>query len=209
MTALTQKILEWQSFFQGLGWLGVLTYALVIVAAQLLCAPLSPVAVAGGLIFGLGRGFAAITLGTGLGAVVNFLLSRHFARATIQRWLAHHEKFKLIDAAIGREGWKIIALLRFCPIPFGLANYCYGLTAVRFGPYLVATIFAVMPANFFFSWFGASSHDALAAVGGTGQAAQPGRWVFTVVGLVAFFCALTYVAKIARAAVQRSGAGEG
>ncbi len=206
MNALSEKILESQQFFQGLGWLGVLAYALVIVVAQMLCLPLSPIAVAGGLIFGVGRGFVAITLGTAAGAIVNFLLSRHLARTTVKRWLAHHEKFKLIDAAIGREGWKIIALLRFCPIPYGIANYSYGLTAVRFLPYWLATVFAIIPANFFFVWFGASSNDALAAVSGATQATPPGKIVFTVIGLAAFFCALTYVTKIARAAVARSGA---
>ena len=204
---LSVKILESQQFFQGLGWVGVFAYALVILIAQVFCLPLSPIAVAGGLIFGLGRGYAAITLGTGLGAVVNFFLSRYLARATVQRWLAHHEKFKLIDAAIGREGWKIVALLRFCPIPFGIANYSYGLTAVRFLPYWLATLVAIIPANFFFVWFGASSNDALAAVSGAGQATPPGKIIFTIVGLVAFFAALTYVTKIARAAVARSGAG--
>ena len=206
MNAIIQKILAMEHFFQGLGWLGVLLFALAIVAIQMVCAPLSPVAIGAGLVFGLGRGFAAVALGTALGAIVNFLISRHLARATVQRWLAHHEKFKLIDAAIGREGWKIIALLRFCPIPFGIANYCYGLTAVRFAPYCLATFCAVMPANFFFVWFGASSHDALQTVSGAGQASPPGKIVFTVIGLVAFFAALTYVTKIAKAAVARSGA---
>ncbi len=203
---LSAKILDSQQFFQGLGWLGVLAYAAVIVVVQIVCLPLSPLAVAGGLIFGLGPGFAAITIGTGAGAVVNFFASRYLARATVQRWLAHHEKFKLIDAAIGREGWKIIALLRFCPIPFGIANYSYGLTAVRFLPYWVATVVAIIPGNFFFAWFGASSKDALSAVSGASQATPPGKIIFTVLGLVAFFCALTYVTKIAKAAVARSGA---
>jgi uncharacterized membrane protein YdjX (TVP38/TMEM64 family) len=206
VNALSAKILESQQFFQGLGWLGVLAYVAVIVVVQFICLPLSPLAVAGGLIFGLGPGFAAITIGTGAGAVVNFLASRYLARATVQRWLAHHEKFKLIDAAIGREGWKIVALLRFCPIPFGIANYSYGLTAVRFLPYWLATLVACVPGNFFFVWFGASSQNAIAAVSGTGAATPPGKIIFTVVGLVAFFCALTYVTKIARAAVARGGA---
>jgi uncharacterized membrane protein YdjX (TVP38/TMEM64 family) len=204
--AISERILESQQFFQGLGWLGVLAYAGVIVLAQMVCLPLSPLAVAGGLVFGLGGGFAAISIGTGVGAVVNFLLSRYTARAAVQRWLGHHEKFKLIDAAIGREGWKIVALLRFCPIPYGIANYSYGLTAVRFLPYWIATLFAIIPGNFFFSWFGASSNDALAAVSGAGQATPPGKMIFTIVGLVAFFCALTYVTKIARAAVARGSA---
>lgn len=203
MSAFSQQILAWETFFQGLGWLGVLVYAALIVGLQIFCAPLSPVAIAAGLIFGLGRGFVAVELGTVVGAAVNFIASRYLMRERISRWLMRHEKFRLIDAAIGREGGKIVALLRFCPIPFGIANYSYGLTAVGFVPYMLATVFAIIPANFFFVWFGATSHDALSAASGTASAAPPGKIVFTVIGLVAFFAALTYVARIARAAVAK------
>ncbi len=203
MSAFSQQILQWERFFQDLGWGGVLVYAALIVGLQVFCAPLSPVAIAAGLIFGLGRGFVAVELGTVVGAALNFIAARYLMRERISRWLMRHEKFRLIDAAIGREGGKIVALLRFCPIPFGIANYSYGLTAVGFVPYMLATVLAIIPANFFFVWFGATSHDALAAATGTASAAPPGKIAFTVIGLVAFFAALTYVARIARAAVAK------
>ena len=202
LSALSQYFLHWENFFHGLGFFGVLIFALMIVFLQLFCLPLSPFAIMAGLFFGVANGFAAVELGTGLGAAINFLLSRYFLRERFAHWLSNHEKFQLIDAAIGREGWKIIALLRFCPIPFGLANYCYGLTAVRYLPYLLATVLAIIPANFFFVWFGATSHDALAVLTG-GAKATPGQAAFTVIGLVAFFLVLTYIAKIARGAIAR------
>ena len=203
MSAFSQQILQWERFFQDLGWGGVLVYAALIVGLQVFCAPLSPVAIAAGLIFGLGRGFVAVELGTVVGAALNFIAARYLMRERISRWLMRHEKFRLIDAAIGREGGKIVALLRFCPIPFGIANYSYGLTAVGFVPYMLATVLAIIPANFFFVWFGATSHDALAAATGAQSATPPGKIIFTIIGLIAFFAALTYVARIARAAVAR------
>lgn len=202
ITAISQHLLQWQHYFQDLGFLGMAGYALVMVVLQVFCAPLSPAAVAAGMIFGLWRGFLTVEIATTLGAALNYLAARHFARERVKRWLGHHEKFKLIDAAIGREGWKIIALLRFCPIPFGLANYSYGLTAVRFWPYLLATAVAIIPGNLFFVWFGATSHDALSAISGSGPT-PPGKFIFTAIGLVAFFAALTYVTRIARAAIAK------
>lgn len=202
MSALSEFLLQWQHYFQSLGILGLALYALLLVGLQMFGVPLSPAAVAAGLIFGFWRGFITVQIGTSLGAAVNFLLARYFARERVARWLGHHEKFRLIDAAVAREGWKIVALLRFCPIPFGLANYSYGLTGVGFVPYLVATALAIVPGNCFFVWFGATSNDALAAVSGSGKA-PPGQFIFTGIGLVAFFVALTYVTKIARAAVAR------
>ena len=202
LSALAQHFLQWENFFRGLGVFGVIAFAIAIVLLQIFCLPLSPFGIMAGVFFGVANGFVAVELGTGLGAAINFLLSRYFVRERVARWLSSHEKFQLIDAAIGREGWKIVALLRFCPIPFGLANYSYGLTAVRFAPYMLATVFAIMPANFFFVWFGATSHNALAVLTG-GVKATPGQTAFTVVGLVAFFLVLSYVGKIAHSAVTK------
>jgi len=202
LSALSQFFLQWQHFFQEMGVAGLLAFGFALFVIQLFCLPLTPFGIMAGLFFGLRNGLIAVQFGTVLGATVNFLISRYFLRERFSRWLAGHEKFRLIDEAIGREGWKIVALLRFCPIPFGLANYSYGLTAVRFVPYLVATFFAILVPNVFFVWFGATSHEALAVI--TGQAkVTGGQTVFTIIGLVAFFCVLTYVGRLARATVAR------
>lgn len=200
MSALIEWLTASQQFFRELGWLGVLAYAGVIFAVQLFLVPLMPFAVGAGVFFGFGRGWVALTLGTALGAAINFLIARYVARDAIASRLERHEKFRLIDAAIGREGWKIVALLRFCPIPFGLANYCYGLTAVRFWPYFWATVAAVIPANSFFIWLGASAQEGLQAALGAGKQ-HPFKYVLLGLGLAAAFAALTYISRIARAAV--------
>lgn len=208
MAPLVQKLLTqltaWQDSLQQLGWGGLLAYVAALVALQMVLIPLSVFGVAAGAIFGFWKGLIAITLGTNAGAAVNFLLSRYIARGAVTRYLAHHEKFRLIDNAVGREGGKIVALLRLCPLPFGFANYCYGLTAVRFWPYLIATFIAIIPANCFFVWVGASAQEGLAAFQGTGRQRHPGEYVFIGIGLIAAFLALGYVTRLAKAALART-----
>jgi uncharacterized membrane protein YdjX (TVP38/TMEM64 family) len=201
---ILHQVLAFQQTLLDLGWIGVLAYALFIAIFQMTLAPISPAAIAGGLMLGLGRGFAAVTIGTALGAALNFLLARHGARRLFERRLKNHEKFRLIDDAIGREGWKIVALLRFCPVPFGLANFCYGLTAIAFWPYLAATAAAIVPGNFFFSYLGSTAQQGLQAMTGASHHRHPGEYVILGVGLLATFLALTYVGKIARAALTKS-----
>jgi uncharacterized membrane protein YdjX (TVP38/TMEM64 family) len=196
---LTHLLAQSQATFQHWGAIGVLIYAAGILLLGVAILPLSPFAIYAGATFGFWGGFIAITIGTNAGAAFNFLVSRYIARKTISRRLANHEKFRLIDAAVGREGGKIIALLRLCPLPFGLANYCYGLTAIRFWPYFIATFFAIIPANCFFVWLGSSTH---AFVEGT-QAKHPGEKILLVIGLVAGFCALSYITRLAKAAVEK------
>ena len=87
MSALSQQLLQWQHYFQDLGWLGILAYVLVMVAVQVFCAPLSPAGIAAGIIFGLWRGFVTVEIATALGAALNFVAARHFARERVTRWL--------------------------------------------------------------------------------------------------------------------------
>ena len=204
MLTVLQYLNSWHETLQHLGWIGVLAYAGVLVILGMILTPLAPFGVAAGVIFGFWGGVIAITIGTNLGAAINFLLARYVARAAVARRLAHHEKFRLIDAAIGHEGWKIIALLRLCPMPFGLANYGYGLTAIPFWHYCLATFFTIIPANCFFVWLGATAHESLAAVAGAQHARHPGEYVLLGLGLVAAFCALSYITRLAKAAVAKA-----
>jgi len=209
LKTLMDHLMQWQGTLLAYGWLGVLAFAVLLAVLQIGLIPLAIFAVAGGVIFGFWKAFVAVQIGTTLGAIINFLISRYVARGAVTRYLSHHEKFRLIDSAIGREGGKIIALLRLCPLPFGLANYCYGLTAVRFWPYTIATFLAIIPANMLFPWIGASAGEGLAALNGNARPRSPMEYAMLGVGLVAAFCALTYVTKVAKAALAKGEAGAG
>jgi uncharacterized membrane protein YdjX (TVP38/TMEM64 family) len=136
-----------------------------------------------------------------LGAAINFLISRHVARDAIAHRIGRNEKFRVIDSAIGREGWRIIALLRLCPLPFGFSNYAYGLTAIQFWPYLLATVLVIIPANFFFTWLGSSAQAGLEAALGTNRPRHPFEYALMGLGLLAGCAAMAYIGRIARKAL--------
>jgi uncharacterized membrane protein YdjX (TVP38/TMEM64 family) len=205
MRFITDWLASSEQFFQQLGWIGVLLFALVMAVVAIGMAPLSIFAIAAGMIFGGWRGFIAVEIGTALSATINFLLARYVARAPIQRRMEQNPKFRAIDTAIGREGWKLVALLRFVPMPFGLMNYLLGLTAIRFWPYLGASVSAIWVGNAVFAYLGATAHAGLAAVTGDGRPRHPMETVLMIVGLIAAFSAMLYVTKVARAAVARAG----
>jgi uncharacterized membrane protein YdjX (TVP38/TMEM64 family) len=80
---------------------------------------------------------------------VAFLIARYFARERILKLVEGNQKFLAIDKAIGDNGFKVVTLLRLSPLlPFSLGNYLYGLTSVKFLPYvlgrLVSTLFACL-----------------------------------------------------------------
>src|SRR5207253_7088641 len=58
---------------------------------------------------------------------------------------------------------KLIFLLRLSPvIPFNLSNYFYGLTAVKFWPYVLASWIGMMPGTFLYVYIGTAGKAAVA-----------------------------------------------
>jgi len=174
-------------------------------AVQLVMFPVSPLGMAAGLFFGFWKGFVVLMAGCAAGATLNFFLVRWVARDYVRRKLQHHRAFQMIDIAVAREGWRIVALLRFVPIPFGLANYCYGLTPIPYIPYILATCVAIIPADSFFVWIGSPFH----ATGGTladviyHHKQNPMEYIFMGLGAIAFFLVLRLVSKAAKAHIER------
>jgi uncharacterized membrane protein YdjX (TVP38/TMEM64 family) len=71
-------------------------------------------------------------------ASIAFLIARYFARERILKLVEGNKKFLAIDKAIGENGFKVVTLLRLSPLlPFSLGNYLYGLTSVKFIPYVL------------------------------------------------------------------------
>lgn len=62
------------------------------------------------------------------------------------QYASGHPKFAAIDAAIGRDGFRVVALLRLSPLlPLAASNYLYGLTSVDLGSYVLASWLGMLP----------------------------------------------------------------
>jgi uncharacterized membrane protein YdjX (TVP38/TMEM64 family) len=123
-----------------MGVAGILIFIIVYAVATVLLAPGSVLTIGAGFVFGLWKGFLAVSVGATLGASLAFLIARFIARDKVEAIARQNEKFRKIDNAIGKQGAKLIFLLRLSPvIPFNLSNYFYGLTGVKFWPYVLAS----------------------------------------------------------------------
>ena len=174
----------------NLGVLGAVVFVFSFAGLSMLGLPLIPFAVAGGLLFGMTGGLAWVVVGSTLGAAIGFLLSRYVARERFVRLMAKHPQFATIDQAIYREGWKIVGLLRMCPLPFGISNYAYGLTKVPFRHYLAATVLGMLPGETVFVYLGAAGRQ-FGDVGGS-----PAVKVLSWVGIGALVVVIIVARKI-------------
>src|SRR5437773_2901031 len=158
---------EFEAYVHSLGPLGPIVFVFAYGVLTVLLFPASFVTLGAGTIFGLKMGFVVAVAGANLGALCSFLLARTFLREKVIGWTASHPRFRFLDQAIGKQGFKIVLLCRLSPIfPFILLNYFLGLTAVRTGAYILANLFGMVPAMFLFVYAGAAAHDAVAGAAG-------------------------------------------
>ena len=152
-------VLDWVKAFgewsAQLGFAGAVVYGVVFGIAAILMVPCMPLTIFAGFAFGMFSGLLAVLIGIAIGSAFGFLFARYVARDVVSQKLAQNARFRAMDAAIAKEGWKIVGLLRLCPVPFGITNYLYGLTAIRFWPYMAATMIGLLPPNIAFVYLGA------------------------------------------------------
>ena len=100
---------------------------------------------AAGVLFGPILGVALAMLATMLSALVAFVLVRSIGRAAVERRLTH-PMVRAVEARLARRGWLAVGSLRMIGfVPFSVVNYCSAVSAVRLGPYLLATLVGIIP----------------------------------------------------------------
>jgi len=191
-----------ESYVQELGAIGPLVVVLGYVLTTVLLIPGSAITIGAGGIFGLTTGFLVVVVGANLGALCAFLLARTFLREKVTRWAEDNAKFRSLDRAIGRQGFKMVFLTRLSPaFPFTLLNYLLGLTAVGTGSYVLANLLGMLPGTFLYVYVGAAARDALA-----GQPASTDFYeqVLKYVGLAATLAIVAVVTRTARKALREA-----
>src|SRR5690606_8519278 len=135
---------EIRDFIQKKGILAPIVYVLLLSLLPLLLFPDSVLVIAGGMLFGLVRGTILTSIGSLIGGVIAFLISRAFGskvvRKITKRDLVLFEKYK------GYSGFFIILLLRLIPLfPFKVVSYSAGLTDMKLRDFCLATVIGSLP----------------------------------------------------------------
>jgi uncharacterized membrane protein YdjX (TVP38/TMEM64 family) len=199
--AVGGQIPRFAAWVDGLGVWGPVVFVVGYALAAVAFVPASLLTLAAGAIFGLASGVVYVFVAAVLGSAAAFFVSRYVARGAVERRLAGNPRFAAIDRAVGREGRKIVFLLRLSPVfPFNLLNYGLGLTRVRFADYLVASI-GMLPGTFLYVYYGKLIGDVAALAGGATVEKGAGYWTVLGLGLVATVVATTLVTRTARRAL--------
>ncbi len=180
-------------------------YVLLYVLACIFFIPGSLLTLGAGAIYGVAQGTILVSISSVLGASCAFLAGRYFARGLVERKIQGNQKFKTIDEAVAKEGWKIVGLTRLSPVfPFNLLNYAYGLTKVSFKDYFFASWIGMFPGTLLYVYVGSLAGDlATISAGKTLGTDNPAlRWTVRIVGLLATLLVTILTAKIAKSALS-------
>lgn len=190
------------TWVESLGPLGPLAFIVGYAVATVAFVPGSLLTLAAGAIFGVVKGTAFTLAGATLGASGAFLVARYAARGAVERRIAGNPRFAAIDGAVGREGLKIVALLRLSPVfPFNLLNYALGLTRVPFLHYFIASA-AMLPGTLLYVYYGAAAGSLASALSG-GAKKGAGGWILFGVGLLATAVVTAFVTRLAGKALKQ------
>ena len=180
-----------------------MVFILGYVIATVFLAPGWPLTMGSGIIFGLAFGTLYTLIGATLGASASFLIARYVARGPVERRIARSPRFAALDKVMGREGFKIVALLRLSPFfPFNLLNYALGLTRVSFLQYLAACI-AMLPGTLLYVYYGKVIGTFAALRSGAEVERGIEYWIFLGAGLLATVAVTTYVTRLAGKALRK------
>src|SRR5258707_10890153 len=209
IAARALPVTDWLTRFNywvaHLGVWGVLLFILVYILATVLFFPASILTIGAGFIFGVLLGTVIVSIAATVGAALAFLIARYLARDQIEHRVAHNPRFKRIDRAIGERGAQLVFLLRLSPlIPFNLSNYFYGLTALKFWPYVLASWIGMLPATLLYVYLGAAGKAGLNAAAGQPFGHSPWEYVLFGTGLIATVVVTVLVTPIARRDLRKT-----
>lgn len=194
-----QDFVEW---VQGMGSMAPVIFMAGYALATVAFIPGSILSLAGGAIFGVGWGLLFVMVGATAGSTAAFLAGRYVARDWVRRRTAGDPRFQALDRSIGRQGLKLVFLVRLTPIlPYNFLNYALGLTPVRLPHFVVASA-GMIPGALLYVYSGWLAGDIATAVGEEAVTRGPGYYAVLALGLVATVALVVVVTRMARAALQ-------
>lgn len=188
-----------------LGFWGAIAFIFLYIVATVLLIPASALTLGAGVVFGLVWGSIYVFIGATFGATAAFWVGRYLARDWVAKQIENNTKFRAIDQAVGREGFKIVLLTRLSPIfPFNLLNYAFSITQVSLKHYFMGSI-GMLPGTIMYVYIG-SLAGSLAMISETDQSpnpqAQTVQWIIRIVGFIATVAVTVYVTRVAKKALE-------
>jgi uncharacterized membrane protein YdjX (TVP38/TMEM64 family) len=197
-------LLHWISIaaarLHGAGMVGALAWCAGIYVGTLLLAPIIPLVLASGWLFGM-WGLPLALAGAVASAATAFAIARTFGRGAAARWMLSRPRAQALANLAAEGGLAAVALLRISPLlPFTPSNAVLGLTPLKQRDLVLGTLVGMAPGMALYVWAGSLMPSAAALE----RHELPGPLVWVVV--VASFAAAAVIGIAAARRLRSRGA---
>ncbi len=174
---------ELQAALQGLGSWAAAGYVGLFTLLPAFFFPVAVLALAGGLLFGLWWGSIYTFLGAILNCTLMFFLARYVGRNRVEQLIqkklrpAWQQRLQNLNSS---GGFLLLVILRLIPaVPYNLINYAFGLSAMSYPTYILASAIGIIPGTLAFINIGDKALDVT----------SPDFWI--AIGLLLLLLAVT------------------
>ena len=154
---------ELQSALEGLGSWAAVAYIVLFTVLPAFFFPVAALALAGGLLFGLWRGSLYTFLGAILNCTLMFFLARYAGREKVESLIRKKlspQWQQRLEGLNSSGGFLLLIVLRLIPaVPYNLINYAFGLSAMSYPTYILASAIGIIPGTFAFINIGDKALD--------------------------------------------------
>ena len=184
------------------GSVGVAIFFAAYVISTVAAVPGSILTLAAGFAYGPFWGLGLASPASVAGATCAFILGRTLLRDWAARQVGSAPKARAIDAAVEREGFKLVLLLRLSPLfPFNALNYLLSLSKVRLRDYVAASAIGMLPGTALYVYLGSLATTA-AELSSVGEGGGGVRTVVHSVGLLATVAVVIVASRAAKRALD-------
>ena len=191
------------------GGAGVAIFVIAYIVSTVAFLPGSILTLAAGFAYGPVWGLAIASPASVAGATAAFLLGRTVLRGWAERRIGESPRVRAIDAAVARQGFTLVLLLRLSPLfPFNVLNYALSLSRVSLRTYVAASFIGMLPGTALYVYLG-SLAPAAAEIASASQRGGAPRIALFAAGLVATVAVVVIGTRAAKRALtvelQRAG----
>ncbi|MGB5339748.1 MAG: TVP38/TMEM64 family protein [Gammaproteobacteria bacterium] len=156
-----------------------------------------------GFVFGVVEGTIYVVIGTTLGAMLAYLMARHWFGARATHYILNHPRLKLVSDEFTSKAWRVVLLTRLIPFfPFKLSNYFFGVTRFTLRDFTIGTFIGVIPLSLNSVYLGSITAD-IAMLGSRNGQRSPLEWTIYGIGFVVAVAALIYFNRLAQRALAK------
>ncbi len=163
LIALTYLYVPYQSpediklFINGFGASAPLIFIVICaIKPVIFFLPSMGLTIIAGTLFGPIYGTLYVVIGGAGSTVIGFYMTRMFGRKTIERLFKNWQGMLEMNEKMKTNGFKTTLYLRLFNLPWDAVSYSAGLSKMRFKDFYIASLIALVPNSFIYTYFGSS-----------------------------------------------------